>query len=93
MRTTMIMTAAALTLGLGGLAMAGDTDARCARDTASRSVAASTVQRALEDLGYRIDRVEAEHGCWEIRAVNDSGYPIEVTYDAATGELLQAKLR
>jgi hypothetical protein len=92
MRTSLIMTAAALTLGLGGLAMAGDTDARCARNTDGRSVAASTAQRTLEDFGYRVDRVEAEHGCWEIRAVNDSGYPIEATYNAA-GELVQARLR
>ena len=40
-----------------------------------------------------MDRITAEHGCYEIRAVNDSGFPIKVVYARATGELVRAQLR
>ena len=53
----------------------------------------SAVSKGLEDLGYRVSRIEAEHGCYEVRAVNDSGFPIKATYARATGELVQARLR
>ena len=55
------------------------------------SATASSVARSLEDLGYRVDQVEAKHGCWKVEAMNDSNIPIEALYDAA-GELLAASL-
>jgi len=90
---TIIMTSALLAIGLAAPAMADDSDNRCASSGDGRIVAASEVSKGLEGLGYRVDRIEAEHGCYEVRAVNDSGFPIKAVYARATGELVQARLR
>lgn len=59
----------------------------------SERVSGEVIRTKLESMGYRVDRLEAEHDCWEVRAVNDSGFPIKAKYDRATGELIQARLR
>jgi hypothetical protein len=87
------LTAAAVGLGLGGFVLADENDTRCATRSDREAVASSVITRQLEDLGYRIQRTEMEHGCYEIRAVNDSRYPIEATYAPDTGELVSARLR
>lgn len=51
------------------------------------------IRKTLEDLGYRVDRVKLNDGCYEARAVNDSGIPIEVRYHPVTGELVRARLK
>ncbi|MPR06223.1 PepSY domain-containing protein [Microvirga tunisiensis] len=88
-----IMTTALLTAGLAVPALADGSGSRCAPATKGQSVAASEVSKGLEGLGYRVGRIEAEHGCYQVRAVNDSGFPIQVLYARATGELVQARLR
>jgi hypothetical protein len=90
---TIIMTSALLAAGLATSVLADGPDSRCASGIDGQSVAASEVSKGLEELGYRIDSIKAEHGCYEVRAVNDSGFPIKVTYARATGELVQARLR
>ena len=90
---TIIMASALLATGLAVPAMADDRESRCAPGLDSRIVAASGVSKGLEDVGYRIGRIRAEEGCYEVRAVNDSGFPIEAVYTQATGELLRARLR
>jgi hypothetical protein len=54
---------------------------------------AEAIRKTLEDLGYRVDRVETDDGCYDARAVNDSGIPIEARYHPVTGELVRARLR
>lgn len=90
---TIIMTSALLAAGLATPALAEGSDSRCAAGPDSRIVTAREVSKGLEDLGYRVDRIKAEHGCYELRAVNDSGFPIQAAYAQATGELVQARLR
>jgi hypothetical protein len=90
MRT--IIMASTLLAGFAVPAMADGSDS-CTPATAGRAVAASEMSKGLESLGYRVDRIEAEHGCYEVRAVNDSGFPIKAVYVQATGELVQARLR
>ncbi|MBM6583866.1 PepSY domain-containing protein [Microvirga sp. BT689] len=90
---TIIMASALLATGLAVPAMADDRESRCAPGIDGRIVAASEVNKGLEGLGYRVDRIKAEHGCYEVRAVNDSGVPIKAVYARATGELVQARLR
>ncbi|WP_262268432.1 PepSY domain-containing protein [Microvirga yunnanensis] len=92
MRTIMMMSAL-LAAGFAVPALADDSVNRCAPGRDGRTVAASEVSKGLEGLGYRVDRIKAEHGCYEVRAVNDSGFPIEAVYARATGELVQARLR
>ncbi|HEY7383800.1 MAG TPA: PepSY domain-containing protein [Beijerinckiaceae bacterium] len=82
----MLITATALVLGAGSvLAEEGR------RVTASPAMS-SEIRAGLESTGYRVDRIEVEHGTFEVRAVNDSGFPIKATYDAR-GELIRAALR
>ena len=90
---TIIMTTALLAAGLATPVLADGSDRRCASGANGRIVAASEVGKGLEDLGYRVSRIEAEDGCYEVRAVNDSGFPIQAVYTQATGELVQARLR
>lgn len=90
---TIIVASALLTTTLAAPALAGDPGSRCASGAAGRVVAASEVSKGLEDLGYRVSRIKTEHGCYEIRAVNDSSFPIKAIYARATGELVQARLR
>lgn len=90
---TIIMTTILLAAGLAVPALAGDSDSRCTRGPDGRIVAASEVSKGLEGLGYRVDRIKAEHGCYEVRAVNDSGFPIKAVITQATGELVTARLR
>ena len=90
---TIIMASALLVTGLATSALADGSDSRCAPRADGRIVAASEVSKGLEDLGYRVSRIEAEHGCYELRAVNDSGFPIKAVYIQATGELVTARLR
>ncbi|MBV1796389.1 PepSY domain-containing protein [Siccirubricoccus sp. G192] len=54
---------------------------------------AEAIGKTLEDLGYRVDRVKMDDGCYEARAMNDSGIPIEVRYHPVTGDLVRARLR
>ena len=92
MRKLIIGAVAALTLTAVGGAVAGEALGMFPK--ASERVSGNTVRTKLEGMGYRVDRLlEAEHDCWEVRAVNDSGFPIKAKYDLATGELMQAKLR
>jgi ABC-type proline/glycine betaine transport system substrate-binding protein len=93
MRKLMTLTAVAATLGFGGFALASENEVRCGTSSDRGAVASSVITKSLEDLGYRIQRMETDHGCYEIRALNDSGYPIEVTYAPSTGELVSAQLR
>lgn len=59
----------------------------------SRSAAGEAIRQQLEGFGYRVSHIEAEHGRLKLRAVNDTGLPIKLTYDLATGEMLRAALR
>jgi len=90
---TIIMTSALLAAGLATPALADGPDSRCAPRAAGRVVATSEMSRKLEDLGYRVDRIKAEDGCYEIQAVNNSGFPIKAVYTQATAELIRAQLR
>lgn len=90
---TIIMASALLATGLATSALADGSDSRCAPGADGRVIAASEISKGLEDLGYRVSRIKAQHGCYEVRAVNDSGFPIKAVYTQATGDLVAARLR
>jgi uncharacterized protein YpmB len=91
MRKLLIGTVAALAVGTAGASLAGESQRVVPK--ALDGVSSETIRTTLESMGYRVDRVEAEHDYWEVQAVNDSGLPIKTKYDFATGELIRAKLR
>jgi hypothetical protein len=53
----------------------------------------AAIRGNLERLGYRVESVQLDQGCHVARAVNDTGLPISVRYDPATGDLVLARLR
>ena len=91
MQKLVIGAAVVLTLAAAGAAVAGESVDLFPR--ASGGVSGETIRTHLEGMGYRVDRIKPERDCWEVRAVNDSGFAIKAEYDRASGELIQAKLR
>jgi hypothetical protein len=56
-------------------------------------ISPSEIKARLNDLGYDVRRIEAEHGKFDARLVERrSGRTVEATFSARTGELLRAKL-
>jgi hypothetical protein len=90
---TINMASALLATGLAVPTLTDGSERRCTRSPDGRIVAASEITQGLEDLGYRVSRIKAKHGCYEVQAVNDSGFPIQAVYAPATGELIKAGLR
>ena len=95
MRATSIVTtmaaAAVLATAFGSLAVASTAEPGCSGAATPGSATASSVAKSLEELGYRVDQVEAKYGCWKAEAINDSNIPIEALYDGS-GALLAADL-
>lgn len=83
---------AALALTLAGVASAAADGARCAGPTAAAPATATRLLAALQDMGYRILETETEHRCLVVHAVNHSGFPVELTYEPTSGELIRAAL-
>ena len=81
MRKFLMGAVAALALGAAGATVAGDSG----RSRSEASASGETIRTKLESMGYRVDRLEAERGRWEARAVNDSGFPIKVRYRHGDG--------
>ncbi len=104
MRKTLMIAAAAVTTAAVAFGAAGPAStpaqageakhaARCATAAGAPWIGTDAVRRNLEELGYRVSRVKVEHGCYEARAMNDTGIPIELLYHPASGDLVRARLR
>jgi len=90
MRKFLMGAAAALVLGTAGATVAAESSRVFPK--AADGISGETIRAKLGSMGYRVDRLEAEHGYWEAVAVNDSGLPVKLKYDRGTGELINAKL-
>lgn len=66
---------------------------RCQVASGEVRLPAEAIRKTLEDLGYQVDRLKLDDGCYEAQAANDTGIPIEVRYHPVTGQLVQARLR
>ncbi len=72
---------------VAGLALASD-DHRC---KAPQNVAAMTAAEAVkfgESLGYKVTKVEIEHGCLELDGSDRNGASIELTLNPYDGAIL-----
>lgn len=67
--------------------------AACRAAAGSPAQTEAAIRANLERLGYRVDSVRLDEGCYVARAVNNTGLPISVRYDPATGDLVLARLR
>ena len=71
----------------------GAANGHCRAAAGEVRLPAEAIRNTLQGLGYRVDRLKLDDGCYEARAVNDSGIPIEVRYHPVTGDLVRARLR
>lgn len=88
MRLTPI-TLAALVLLPASAALAGD-DCHAPRDAWQPREAAIA---AAAGLGWRVDDIEADDGCWEIEGLDSEGHRIKAKFDPATLELIELRHR
>jgi hypothetical protein len=96
MSRTLIITIAAIGLGVGSTLAASGAfagESRHAARSGPELAQSEAIQAGLRDLGYRVSHVEAEHNRLEMRVTNEVNIPAKLTYDARTGELLRAALR
>jgi hypothetical protein len=90
MRKFLMAGTAALALGGTGMAIAAESSN--VLRTGSGLVTSDSIRKDLEGMGYRVVRVGTEDGTYKVRATDtETGMPLKLTYDVATGELLKAK--
>ena len=83
---------------MAAIALAGATlaheESRPKQDSAQEQrISPSEMKAMLNDLGYDVRRIEAEHGKFDARLIERrSGRTVEATFSTRTGELLRAKL-
>ncbi len=85
-------------IGAVGLALAGVLGSAVAGEVRDGTAAASqkasmdAVQQGLERMGYRVLRIDVQEDRYEFGMIDESGILLRATYDAATGELVNATL-
>lgn len=90
MRKFLIAGTAAFAFGAAGVAIAAERPGVPPVDSAR--VSSDAIRKDLESMGYRVVRIATEHGAYKTRAVDTgTGTVLKLTYNAATGELLEAK--
>ena len=93
MRKSLVLTAIFLVTSMGGAAMARDDEQSCMRARQTETVSIDAMKQRIDNLGYEVRRIEAEHGCFEAYIIDRrSGGGVKATFSRADGELLRAKL-
>lgn len=91
MRKFLIAGTAALALGAAGIAIAAESSN--VRPADSGPVSSDSIRKDLESMGYRVIRIAPDHDTYKVRATDtETGMPLKLTYDVATGGLIKAKL-
>lgn len=78
-----------LTVLPAGAALAGD-DCHVPRDAWQPPEA---VMQAAAGLGWRVDEIEADDGCWEVEGLDAQGRRIEAKLDPRTLEIVELRQR
>jgi hypothetical protein len=87
---TLAVAAAGIALGAAAPAFARD-DVRCSPTVGAAPLSAEAVQAKLAEAGYKVVRIKAEHGCYEVHATDQRGTRLELRVDPATAKVLRAK--
>lgn len=91
MRKFLIAGTAAYVLGAVGIAIAAESAA--VLPAGSGPVSSDSIRKDLESMGYHVVRIASEHDTYKVRANDtETGTPLKLTYDVATGGLVKAKL-
>ena len=90
MRKFLIAGTAALALGAAGAALAAESSGE--PPAGSVGVSSESIRKDLESMGYRVVRIAVRHHTYRTRVIDtETGTPLKLTYDAATGALLEAR--
>ncbi len=71
--------------------MASPDDARCGASAAGAWKSTDEVRAAMEAKGYRVRRIEEEHGCYEAYAFDKDGRRYELYIHPVTLEVVRVK--
>lgn len=81
---------AALAFGVADMAIAAES--ADVRSPSPGPISSQSIRDDLESMGYRVIRIASEHGIYKVRATDgETGTPLKLTYDVATGRLISAK--
>lgn len=87
-----VLMAATAIFALGAAGVAGAAESSNGRPAGSGLVSSDSIRKDLEDMGYRVVRIRPDDGTYKVRATDtETGTPLKLRYDVATGNLIQAK--
>ncbi|HEY7607657.1 MAG TPA: PepSY domain-containing protein [Alphaproteobacteria bacterium] len=87
---TLTLALAGIAVGAAAPAFARD-DARCTLSPGAVRLSADAVRAKLAEGGYKVMRVEDEHGCYEVHATDQGGTAVELRVDPASAKILRTK--
>jgi hypothetical protein len=61
---------------------------RCAARPSGQWLSMDQVAQKLKEQGYTVLKVEASHGCYEVKATDSSGVRVEMYLDPATADVV-----
>ena len=76
------------TLGAATPVMAGE-DGRCGNTPRDKWLSEAAIKAKVGELGYEVRKIEAEKGCYEIKATDKNGAKTELYVNPATGEIVK----
>jgi hypothetical protein len=61
---------------------------RCSAHPVAERLSVDQVAQKLKEQGYTVRRIEASHGCYEVKGTDAKGAWIEMYVDPATAEII-----
>jgi hypothetical protein len=61
---------------------------RCAARPTGEWLSVDQVGQKLKEQGYTVTRIEASHGCYEVKATDSKGVRLEMYVDPATADVV-----
>jgi hypothetical protein len=61
---------------------------RCSARPAAEWLSMDEVAKKLKEQGYTVRRIEASHGCYEVKVTDSKGVWLEMYVDPATAEVI-----
>jgi hypothetical protein len=66
----------------------GDDRSRCAARPATERLSANQVPQKLKEQGYTMRKIEASHGCFEVKGTDAKGARVEMWVDPARAQII-----
>lgn len=86
MRKVLILAAVAATLSAPAVA-----SEYCTSGSHDQWMSREQITEKAEAMGYKVQRIKAENGCFEVHALNENGARFEIYFDTVTGEVVKTE--